>query len=45
MEFSSIDDKGVHMNVSVCTPGDACCYLIEHVISFDGKLSTETLEY
>lgn len=45
MEFSSIDDKGIHMNVSVCTPGDASCYLIEHVISYDGILSTETLEY
>jgi len=45
MEYSSVDEKGFHMNVSVCTPGDASCYLIEHVISFDGQLSTELLEY
>ena len=45
MEYSSIDEKGIHMNVSVCTPGDASCYLIEHVISFDGQLTTELLEY
>jgi len=45
MEYSSVDEKGIHMNVSVCTPGDASCYLIEHVISFDGQLTTELLEY
>ena len=45
MEYASVDEKGIHMNVSVCTPGDASCYLIEHVISFDGQLTTELLEY
>lgn len=45
MEYSSTDEKGMHVNVSVCTPGDASCYLIEHVISFDGELSTQLLEY
>lgn len=45
MEYSNVDEKGIHLNVSVCTPGDASCYLIEHVISFDGQLTTELLEY
>lgn len=45
MDYSSVDEKGIHVNVSLCTPGDASCYLIEHVISFDGQVSTELLEY
>lgn len=45
MEYASIDEKGIHVDVSICTPGDASCYLIGHIISFDGQLSTELLEY
>ena len=45
MDYSSIDASGIHVNASVCTPGDASCYLIEHVISFNGVLSTQLLEY
>ena len=45
MDYSSIDEKGIHVNVSLCTPGDASCYLIEHVVSFEGQVSTELLEY
>lgn len=45
MEYDSTDEKGFHVDVSLCTPGDASCYLIEHVISFDGQVSTELLEY
>lgn len=45
MEYEKIDDKGFHINVSLCSPGDAICYLLEHVITFDGKVSTQVLEY
>lgn len=45
MEYSSADEKGLHFNVSLCTPDDASCYLIEHVVSLDGQLSTELIEY
>ena len=45
MDYDSVDKQGFHMNVSLCTPGDASCYLIGHVVSFDGKVSTELLEY
>jgi hypothetical protein len=45
MEYDKIDANGFHMNASLCSPGDAICYLLEHVISFDGKLSTQLLEY
>ena len=45
MDYDSIDQNGFHVNVSLCTPGDASCYLIGHTISFDGKVSTQLLEY
>lgn len=45
MEYERTDEKGFHLHVSLCTPGDASCYLIEHVVSFDGQLTTELLEY
>ena len=45
MDYDSVDKQGFHINVSLCTPGDASCYLIGHVVSFDGKVSTELLEY
>lgn len=45
MEYACTDGKGFHVNVSLCTPGDASCYLIEHVVSFDGQITTELLEY
>ena len=45
MEFSKIDEEGFHLNVSLCMPYDASCYLVETVIGFDGKISTKLLEY
>jgi len=41
MEYQKTDAQGFHFNLSICTPGDASCYLIEHVVSFDGKLSAQ----
>ena len=45
MDYEKVDGDGFHLNCSLCMPGDASCYLIEHVVSFDGKLSTKLLEY
>lgn len=45
MEFSGVDANGLHVNVSLCIPDDASCYLIEHVVNFQGQLSTQLLEY
>jgi hypothetical protein len=45
MEYSYADEKGFHLNVSLCQPGDASCYLVEHVVSYDGKLTTKLQEY
>ena len=38
------NEHGFHFKASVCTPGSASCYQIDHVVSFDGKLSTQLLE-
>ena len=45
MEFSKVDANGFHFNVSVCVPDDASCYLIDQVVSFNGKSSIKLLEY
>ena len=45
MEYDHVDAQGFHLNVSLCAPDEASCYLIENIISFDGKLSTKLLEY
>jgi len=45
LEYAKTDAEGFHLNASVCIPGDASCYLVEHVISFDGKQKTNLLEY
>ena len=45
MEYEKTDAQGFHVNASLCTPGNASCYRVEHVISFDGKLATKLLEY
>ena len=38
MVFDHVDSEGIHVNSSLCMPGDASCYLIKHVITFDGQL-------
>ena len=45
MEYEKTDAQGFHVNASLCTPGNASCYRVEHVISFDGKLTTNQVEY
>ena len=45
MVYEKTDAQGFHVNVSLCTPGNASCYRVEHVISFDGKQTTNLLEY
>ena len=45
MEYEKTDAQGFHVNASLCTPGNASCYRVEHVISFDGKLTTNLVEY
>ena len=45
MEYNKVDAEGFHLNVSLCIPDDASCYLIDQVVSFNGKTSTKLLEY
>jgi hypothetical protein len=45
MQYDHTDADGFHLNASICAPGDASCYLVEHVVSFDGKLTTRLQEY
>ncbi len=45
MQYSSVDSRGVHFDATLCIPDDASCYLVETLISFDGKLSMKLLEY
>lgn len=45
LQYDKTDAKGFHFNASICVPGDASCYLVENIISFDGKQTTNLLEY
>ena len=45
LQYDKTHAKGFHLNASICVPGDASCYLVENVISFDGKQTTNLLEY
>ena len=41
MEYEKTDAQGFHFNMSICIPGESSYYLVEHVVSFDGKVSTQ----
>jgi hypothetical protein len=41
MVYSKTDAQGFHLDLSICRPGDASCYMLEHVVSFDGQLTTK----
>ena len=45
MEFNKVDASGFHLNVSLCIPDDASCYLVDQVVAFNGQTSTKLLEY
>lgn len=45
MRIDGVADDGFHVHASLCTPGEASCYLVGHVVAFDGHLSTQLLEY
>jgi len=38
MSYDRVDADGFHLMLSLCVPGDASCYQLEHVVSHDGKL-------
>lgn len=45
IRYSHVDTRGFHFNATVCIPDGESCYLIETLISFDGKLSMNLMEY
>ena len=45
MEYSSIDAAGLHFNATLCIPDGASCYLVETLISYEGKVSMKLVEY
>ena len=45
MDYSHADAAGFHFNATLCIPDGASCYMIDNVISRDGKLKTQLLEY
>jgi hypothetical protein len=45
MQYSSIDQQGVHFNATLCIPDGAACYMISTDISFGGQLSMQLVEY
>lgn len=45
MKFDDVDAEGFHFNATLCTPNAASCYLVETVISFQGKLTMKLIEY
>ena len=45
MDYSHADAAGFHFNATLCIPDGASCYMIDNVISRDGKLKTKLLEY
>lgn len=45
MEYSHVDAKGLHFNATLCIPDGASCYLVESLVSFDGKMTMNLVEY
>lgn len=43
--FSHVDDKGCKFDATVCAPEGTSCYMVEITIGFDGKYSTELMDY
>jgi hypothetical protein len=45
MQYDNVDSRGVHFNATLCIPDEASCYLVETLISLDGKMTMQLLEY
>lgn len=45
MQFVAADAAGFHFHASVCIPDETSCYLVEHVVSYNGELTTKLSEY
>ena len=45
MDFSHIDDNGLHFDATLCIPDGASCYMVDTQIAFTGKQTMSLLEY
>ena len=44
MQYDHIDARGVHFDATLCIPDGASCYMVETLVSFDGKMTLKLLE-
>lgn len=43
--FSKVDAAGFHFDTTVCIPDGASCYLLDVLVSFNGKMNVRLIEY
>lgn len=45
IDYSSVGADGFHFDATLCIPDAASCYLLDAVISFDGEMRMEVIDY
>ena len=45
MQYDHMDGRGIYFNATLCIPDGASCYLVETLISLNGKVTMKLLEY
>lgn len=45
IQFYKVDSVGFHFHTKVCIPDGASSYLLDTIISFDGKMDMKVIEY
>lgn len=45
MAYSHIDADGLHFNATICIPDGASCYLVESLVSYQGKMTMKLIDY
>ncbi|MBO9159134.1 MAG: DUF4738 domain-containing protein, partial [Escherichia coli] len=45
IDYSSVGSDGFHFDATLCIPDAASCYLLDAVISFDGEMRMEVIDY
>ena len=45
MEFSHVDEGGLHFNATLCIPDGASCYMVDTKVAYTGQMTMSLLEY
>lgn len=45
MQFDRVDAAGFHFNATICIPDGISCYMVETLVSFEGRVTMKLLEY